>query len=176
MKKLLIDLEKCYKCQKCKAQCSYYYHPAYESPDMISDSTVDTSLSSGVPRLLALAAQEHVCRRCDNPPCVASCPWQALEQRKDTMLLDRYSMRCTSCKSCSVACPFGVIYPELVHYKTHQCDYCFDRSEDAPPLCVSTCEENALQWTEVTEDISKDIYAVRGGRYFVYTVKWKKEK
>ena len=160
MKKLFIDLEKCYKCGKCEAKCSYYYHPE----------------NDGYVRLLALAAQEHVCRRCDNAPCVTSCPWEALEKREDG-ILDRYSMRCTSCKSCSVACPFGVIYPELVGYKTSQCDYCFDRSdEDTPPLCVTTCDQKAIEWREVEEDASKEIYAVRGGKYFVHTVKWKKEK
>ena len=92
-------------------------------------------------------------------------------------MLDRYSMRCTSCKSCTVACPFGAIYPELVDYKTSQCDYCFDRSdENTPPLCATTCKQNAIQWVEVEEDASKEIYAVRGGKYFVHTVKWVKEK
>jgi Fe-S-cluster-containing dehydrogenase component len=158
MKKLFIDLEKCYKCKKCTAGCSYYYHPE----------------NKGYVRCLALAGQEHVCRRCDDPPCVKSCPQEALEKRPDTML-NRYSLLCTSCKTCTIACPFGVIYPEIVEYKTTMCDYCFDRADDStPPECVATCPEKALQWIEVAEDAAKEIYAVRNGQFFVHTIKWKK--
>lgn len=158
MKKLFIDLEKCYTCKECKAGCSYYYHPGNE----------------GYVRCLALAGQEHVCRRCDAPPCVKSCPQEALEKRADNML-NRYAFRCTSCKTCTVACPFGVIYPQIVEYKTTMCDYCMGRSDDhTPPECVATCPEKALDWIEVEENPEKDIYAVRGGQFFVHTVKWKR--
>jgi Fe-S-cluster-containing dehydrogenase component len=158
MKKLLIDLEKCYKCKKCSAECSYYYHPQNE----------------GYIRCIALAVQEHVCRRCDEPPCVNACPQEALEKKPDGMLT-RYAMRCTSCKTCTVACPFGVIAPEIVEYKNMMCDYCTVRSSDAiPPRCVTTCPEQALQWQEGEPDPAKEIYAVRNGQFLVRAVKWKK--
>jgi Fe-S-cluster-containing dehydrogenase component len=161
MKKLLIDLEICYKCPKCTAGCDYYYHPNDE----------------GYNRFLALAAQEHVCRRCDDPPCVKSCPQEALEQRPQDHRLERSSMRCTSCKTCTVACPFGVIYPQIVEYKTSMCDYCLDRAaEGSPPACASSCTRNAIQYVEVEEDPAKEIYAVRNGAFFVHTIKWQKEK
>lgn len=161
MKKLFIDLEICYKCAKCEAACDYYYHPD----------------DAGYNRFLALAAQEHVCRRCDDPPCVKGCPQDALEQRAVDRRLERSSMRCTSCKTCTVACPFGVIYPEIVEYKTSMCDYCLDRAaEGTPPVCTTACAKNAIQYIEVAEDPSKDIYAVRNGAFFVHTVKWQKEK
>lgn len=161
MKKMLIDLEKCYKCRKCEAACDYYYHPDDE----------------GYIRFFALAAQEHVCRRCDDPPCVKSCPQEALEQRPEDRRLERSSMRCTSCKTCTVACPFGVIYPQIVEYKTSMCDYCLDRATDEkPPVCTKGCPHGAIQYTEVAEDPANEIYAVRGGAFFVHTVKWQKDK
>ncbi len=90
-------------------------------------------------------------------------------------MLNRYAFRCTSCKTCTVACPFGVIYPQIVEYKTTMCDYCMGRSDDhTPPECVATCPEKALDWIEVEENPEKDIYAVRGGQFFVHTVKWKR--
>ncbi|MFH1368174.1 MAG: 4Fe-4S dicluster domain-containing protein [Elusimicrobiota bacterium] len=160
MKKILIDLEICYNCKECKAACDYYYHPKNE----------------GWVRLLALGAQELVCRRCDDPPCVKSCPQNALEF-KPGGFLNRYSMRCTSCKTCTAACPFGVIYPDIVEYKTTMCDHCLDRAaDDSPPVCTKTCPLNAIKWIEVEEDPLKDIYAVRNGLYYVHTIKWQKEK
>ncbi|HBU69363.1 MAG TPA: 4Fe-4S ferredoxin [Elusimicrobia bacterium] len=158
MKKLFIDLEICYKCRECTAKCSYYYHPD----------------NQGHVRCMALAAQEHVCRRCEEPPCVNACPQEALEKRADGML-DRHSMRCTSCKTCTMACPFGVIYPEIVEYKTTMCDYSKGRADSQDPVCVGSCPHNAIKFIEVEEDPKKDIYAVRNGQFFVHTVKWKKD-
>lgn len=158
MKKLLIDLEKCYKCKECKAKCSYFHHPE----------------NDGYVRPIALAIQEHVCRRCEEPPCVAACPQEALEKRESDGRLERYSMRCTSCKTCTIACPFGVIFPQIVEYKTFMCDLCLDRCDDkTPPVCTKTCPENAIQWVEVKEDPKNNIYAVRDGQFFVRTVRWR---
>jgi Fe-S-cluster-containing dehydrogenase component len=157
-KKLLIDLEKCYKCKRCEAKCSYYYHPG----------------NKGFVRCLALATQEHVCRQCEESPCVKACPQKALEKRADGML-NRYSLRCTSCKTCTVACPFGVITPEVVDYTTSSCDLCVGRCDDEhPPKCALTCPHGAVQWVDVQEDAAKDIHAIRKGKYFVRTTKWKK--
>jgi Fe-S-cluster-containing dehydrogenase component len=158
MKKILIDLEKCYNCDtKCTVKCSYH-----------------TNFGKDIfTRMVALGIQEHVCRRCDEPPCVNSCPQKALEKDAKGML-QRYSMRCTSCKTCTVACPFGVIIPEIVEYKTVGCDYCEGRCNDStPPLCVKECHNHAFQWVEVNEDSAKDIYAVRDGKFFVHTVRWR---
>lgn len=157
-KKLIVNIDTCYACGRCSATCDYYYHPRNE----------------GYVRCLALGVQEHVCRRCENPPCVAACPREALEKDAGGML-HRSSLRCTSCKSCTVACPFGVISPQIVEYATSMCDYCADRCDDAHvPVCVSTCPHGALSWQEAVEDPAADTYAVRGGVYYVRTVKWKK--
>jgi Fe-S-cluster-containing dehydrogenase component len=158
MKKLVIDIEKCYQCTDCVADCDYYYHPH----------------NKGYVRCMALSAQEHVCRRCENAPCISACPREALEKDINGRL-NRSSLRCTSCKSCTVACPFGVIYPQIVEYASTMCDYCADRCDDAhAPVCVKSCPHGALDWREVKEDPSTDIYAVRDGAFFVHTVKWKK--
>ncbi|MFA5858291.1 MAG: 4Fe-4S dicluster domain-containing protein [Elusimicrobiota bacterium] len=158
MKKILIDLEKCYTCKKCDAKCSYYYHDN----------------NTGVERLLALASQRLVCRRCKESFCVAACPNKALEKREDGMV-DRYSFRCTSCKTCSIACPFGTIYPEIVTHKTSGCDLCVNRSDDnTVPLCVQSCPNNALTWVEVEENAEQDVYLVKD-KVAVKTLRWEKE-
>ncbi|MDD5687770.1 MAG: 4Fe-4S binding protein [Elusimicrobia bacterium] len=162
-KKILIDLEKYYKMEDFSSECSYFYHQgtAYDAPK-----------NDGVEKLLAKAAQYVICRQCKRADCIISCPNEALEKNNEG-ILQRYSMRCTSCKTCSVACPFGTIYLDILPYKTSQCDYCIDRSNGKPPMCVSTCKDNILQWVDIEEDESKNIYKI-SDKLLVYSLKWKK--
>jgi Fe-S-cluster-containing dehydrogenase component len=89
-------------------------------------------------------------------------------------MLHRYSLRCTSCKTCTVACPFGVIYPDIVEYRTASCDRCLTQAPGSDASCFSSPPCPALSWGDFKEDPEQNIYAVRGGRFFVRTIKWKK--
>ncbi|MBA7554240.1 hypothetical protein ES705_46852 [subsurface metagenome] len=67
--RLFIDLDLCAsgQCTECEIQCSYFYHPH----------------NNGIVSVAELAAYALVCRRCEQPHCVAACPVEALEQLKD---------------------------------------------------------------------------------------------
>ena len=156
-KRLFVDLEICYRCKECTAKCSYFYHPE----------------NKGFLTLLERASQVLVCRNCEEAPCVKACPNEALEKQPDGNL-ERYSMRCTGCKTCTLACPFGTIYPEIVPYLTSQCDWCLGRLDEGPPECVITCPYNAIQFIEVEESKEKDIYLI-GDNLAVHSAPWKKD-
>ena len=157
MKRLFIDLEKCYKCKKCTAGCSYLYHPE----------------NKGIINILEVANRSLVCRKCEEAPCIKACPQDALEKGEDG-ILKRYIMRCTSCKTCTLACPFGAIYPEIVPYLLSQCDYCLDRLGNGEPECVKTCPEGAIQYKTVKELKEKNICFIRDN-LAVKHMTWKKE-
>jgi Fe-S-cluster-containing hydrogenase component 2 len=154
--KLFIDLDICESCKECTAKCSYYYHPQ----------------NDGVISLREIATFSLVCRHCDQGTCILACPKDALE-RLDTGIVKRYNMRCISCKSCSFACPFGTIYPEIVPYISSICDYCQDRLDEIP-LCVRTCnKEEAIKFIEdVEEDKEKGIYKINENLYVHSTRFW----
>jgi Fe-S-cluster-containing dehydrogenase component len=83
-------------------------------------------------------------------------------------------MRCISCKSCSLACPFGTIPLETVPYITEQCDICIDRSEKEEPLCVRTCSiEGVLKFIEIEQSEEDDIHLI-GDNIAVHAKEWKK--
>ena len=89
-------------------------------------------------------------------------------------ILKRYNMRCISCKSCAVACPFGTIYTEALPFFASSCDYCIDRlSPGEAPLCVRTSPDEAIQYTDVEADESKEMYKV-GDHLVVKCKAWKR--
>jgi len=158
MKKLLIDLDVIEKDKDAGMECDYFYHPD----------------NNGLLRIFEIANFAVVCRKCEDAPCVASCPKDALE-KDENKILKRYSMRCVACKTCSHACPFGTIYPETIPYVIPQCDYCLDRlGEGKAPACVKTSRSDALQYGNFKEDEAKGICAV-GDRVLVKVKKWERK-
>jgi Fe-S-cluster-containing dehydrogenase component len=82
-------------------------------------------------------------------------------------------MRCTSCKCCSIACPFGIIFQDFILYLDSKCDYCVSAGGKFPK-CITTCPLKAIEVKEVKEDLEKDIYFV-GEHLAVHTRKWSRE-
>jgi len=130
--RLTIDLDACRDCTECTASCSYPYHGP----------------NNGVARLRELAAFELLCRKCEVRSCVTACPNDALEEDAEGVI-HRYTMRCTGCLSCSVACPFGTIIPAALEFRTSMCDFCAGR-RDGEPECARTCPPGAIAFREVS--------------------------
>lgn len=158
MKRLLIDLEICEKCGECGMLCSYLMHPE----------------NNGIRSLVELAHFTVNCRRCDDEPCVSSCPWKALEKQEDRVL-KRYNMRCTSCKSCSMACPFGTIYPETIPFIVSRCDYCLNRLKpDASPICLESCPHGGIKYGDFEERKEEGYYRVSDNLVVRTNLKWER--
>jgi Fe-S-cluster-containing hydrogenase component 2 len=157
MKRIFIDLDICRECGECVAICDYFYHPG----------------NKGIVSLVEYAAFSLFCRHCEDAPCVKACYHDALERQPDGHL-KRYMMRCTSCKSCTVACPFGTILPGFIPYLDSKCDFCESKGVETP-LCVSSCPKNAVEYREVEEDPEQNIYLI-GEKLAVKTAKWNREE
>ena len=161
--RLFIDLDVCGSgaCGACSLKCSYFYHAG----------------NIGIVSVAELATYALVCRRCEDPHCVASCPAEALEQRKDRdRMLVRHPMRCVGCRSCSHACPYGTIYPENVPFLVHVCDYCLDRRGTAgEPACIASCPHGALRLERADAALSEHTFLV-GDHLIVHSTHWTREK
>jgi Fe-S-cluster-containing dehydrogenase component len=159
MKRLLIDLDICSKCGECDMLCSYIQHPG----------------NNGITSLREFGHFAIVCRRCDDAPCVGSCPWEAIELQKDTNMVKRYMMRCTSCKSCSRACPFGVIYPETIPFVIARCDFCLGRlKEGEHPICLESCSHGGIKYGEFEEKKEEGIF--KASEYLLIKTSYKWER
>jgi len=147
---ILIDLEKCYECGDCTVQCSYPLHHG------------KTSFIT----LIETAIRKITCRHCEDAPCVISCPTKALAKQDEG--LTRAGMLCTSCKTCLIACPFGVNTLETVNFEKAPCDLC----EGREITCVKTCSKKAITEGNFKEDAEKNIYKVADGIY-AKAIHWK---
>lgn len=181
MKKLFIDLDRLDEIESkggLKIECGYPYHDytpydrrwRYEGD---RDLPHDYPNNDGIARLREIAYFAIACRRCEYSNCVNACPKEALE-KDDSGILKKYNMRCISCRSCVIACPFGTIYPEIVPYLGSACDFCVDRLKPGEvPLCVKSSPDGIIEYKEIEPDEEKGIYAV-GDHLVVKCQAWKR--
>ena len=138
-KRLIIDLAACDRCDGCSI-----------GPAMLA--------------LRERATFELVCRRCEHASCVEACPFDALERSEDG-IIKRHNMRCVSCKSCSLACPFGTIYMELLPFYSMSYeaavgsvgaslarDPVSGNQESREQGSLLLCKQGALEYREVLPD------------------------
>jgi len=157
-RKLYIDLEKCRACDSCQAPCSYFYHP----------------FNDGIKYLREIAEFSTTCRQCEAAPCIHACPSEALERLDDGMII-RWNMRCVACNTCSFACPFGTILPELIRYEQSRCDYCIGRLDDGElPICVGGCGPGAIRFEDIDPDEKAHRYSI-GDHLVVHAIPWHRE-
>ncbi len=136
--KLIIDLAKSRLQEESSVRCSYKHHPE----------------NKGFDSLLEMIRFALICRRCEGAPCIKACPRKALEKvqikNNDAGILKRSKMLCTGCGTCSIACPFGTIYPQLVPFPGSVCDVCRGRlAGGEKPLCVRTCQDGSIDYGKV---------------------------
>lgn len=147
-KRVFLNLDLCCGCRSCAAACAYGHH-----------------LQSFLGHVKLNSAELPLhCLHCEQPACVAACPNEAMQKQAD-LTVQRSHFKCVGCKSCSIACPFGVIQPDLSKHLVPKCDLCLDRfTEGENPRCVNTCTSGALAFLEVDEvaaDAKKNLVSVR---------------
>ncbi|MBE0512873.1 4Fe-4S dicluster domain-containing protein [Candidatus Bathyarchaeota archaeon] len=130
------DPDKCVGCAVCEYICSLEKEKVFNP----------TKSRIRMVRLHPLINLSVTCRLCEDPPCVAACPRDALEQSKETGVIMIDEEKCNGCGWCIEACDYGAItlHPETRVVFT--CDLC-----DGEPKCVEWCPEEALDF--VTKDI-----------------------
>ncbi len=136
--RVVLNIDRCIGCRSCSAAC-YHGHrgrPGLEYGDM-PEGTLPI-----------------VCRQCEEPACVAACPVDAL-RRETGGIVKRSLTLCIGCRSCAIACPFGVIDEALQRRQVGKCDLCEDRVLDGRlPRCVSACPAAALVF-ETIDDLDR---------------------
>jgi carbon-monoxide dehydrogenase iron sulfur subunit len=131
---IVCDPGKCVGCGDCELACSMTYHQVF-----------DPSLSRvRVARIEPIVTLAVTCRNCSDPPCVLSCPRNALMQTPEKGIILVDEELCDGCGWCIEACEFGAILLNPATKKVEMCDLCADFDE---PQCVKYCQKDALSLT-----------------------------
>ncbi len=95
---------------------------------------------------------QDACRQCAHPvPCQLVCPNGAIEVVPPTNARVVNVDKCTGCRMCQAACPWGMTSFDEALKKATKCTLC-----NGSPECVKACPTGALQYVP-WQDKSKDV-------------------
>ncbi|MCF6246083.1 MAG: 4Fe-4S dicluster domain-containing protein [Desulfobacula sp.] len=136
VKILIIHPEKCNNCGDCETAC-INTKASLTSPGL---SCIRILKDTDDPNFFLPIA----CKQCENAPCLATCPKEAIHRDNDLdlVLIDR--SKCVGCGMCVSACPFGAMKLDKQKAKSYKCDLC-----GGDPECVKACEPQALEYKDV---------------------------
>ena len=125
--------DKCTGCRLCELACSLRnageFNPARARIQAI-----------GFEELFVLPV---TCFQCEKPYCADVCPTGAIGKDETTGIVRVSTDKCTGCKMCLLACPFGNIVFSHEEGVAVKCELC-----DGIPECVSICPTKALEFKE----------------------------
>lgn len=157
------DPNKCIGCRTCEIACAV----AHSEQDIFTAKTEDIQFQ---PRLTVIKTAKVSapvqCRQCKDAPCASVCPVNCISNKDGYMHVDEAV--CIGCKTCMVACPYGVIdlvsqyrdgekilqerfrYSDAGEVHTGKekiiaikCDLCSNREKG--PACIDVCPTSALR-------------------------------
>jgi Fe-S-cluster-containing dehydrogenase component len=147
---ILVDVERCLGCGVCVVAC--------KQENGLPPHTDDIPGTTGISWNQVLAISEgrypdmweyHIpvhCMHCDNPPCVPSCPKEAITKSSEGIVVIHES-KCNACTDvpdglmkCRTACPYGAIQFNAEKGVAQICTMCIQRlSVGVEPACVRAC-------------------------------------
>jgi len=145
MKVIGVHLDRCTGCKTCELFCAVdrgsngktLLTAVQESPLPLARVRVEGS--NQVP----IALQ---CRHCLQAPCLDACLTGALTRDPKSNMVIVQEDRCIACWTCTMFCPYGVIYPWLERKIALKCDRCAFMEN---PVCVEVCPCKALELMEI---------------------------
>lgn len=147
MKVIGVHLDRCTGCKTCELYCAVergsngktLFKAVQESP-------------APQPRVWVAGSNETPlplqCRHCLQAPCLDACLTGALVRDPETNLVVIREDRCIACWTCTMYCPYGVIFPWPQMKIALKCDRCAYMEN---PVCLEVCPAQALELVELDE-------------------------
>ena len=159
MKVFIHDTSLCNGCHNCQIACkdehvSNDWTPYAKPQPEVGHFwlKVIENVRGQVPRV-KIAYHPVLCQHCDNAPCAAACDVKGAIFKREDGLVIIDAVKCTGCRHCIDACPYGAIYynaDQKLAQKCTGCAHLLDRGWKEP-RCVDACPTSALKYIEESE-------------------------
>lgn len=147
MKVIAVHLDRCTGCKTCELYCATergsngktLLQAVQEKP--LPQARIRVEGSNALPVALQ-------CRQCQQAPCLDSCLTGALRRDAESGVVVIRENDCIGCWTCTLFCPYGVIYPWPERKIALKCDRCLYMEA---PVCVDVCPTKALALIDVDQ-------------------------
>ncbi len=170
---MVVDLDACVRCYSCEIACRQENAHSFETKSRwCRVQTIPPREAGGE---LHLDFVPVMCLQCEAPMCADFCPVGAIAKCEDgRVLVDEE--KCTGCRQCIAACPYGAMYMNELTRKAGKCNLCASRVQSGiEPNCVQHCIGGALRFVTAAEaqELAQGRHFVQVGRTAYVSSKWK---
>jgi len=159
MKAFVIDVSLCNGCYCCQIACkdehvgndwSPYARPQPDTGQFWIK--LNEYIQGTVPKV-KMHYIPVICMHCEDAPCISSCPVTGAIYRRDDGLVIIDPEKCTGCRNCVDACPYGTIFMNEGLNIAQKCTGCAHLLDDdwKEPRCVDVCPTQAIRFGEETD-------------------------
>jgi tetrathionate reductase subunit B len=159
MKSFVIDLSICNGCYCCQIACKDEHvgndWTPYAKPQPDTGQFwigIEERVRGTVPKVM-VSYLPKMCMHCENAPCMNECKVEGAIYRRDDGLVIIDPEKCTGCRLCVDACPYGAIYFNETLNLAQKCTGCAHLLDDgwSEPRCVDACPTGALKFGEASD-------------------------
>ena len=152
---MVIDQERCIGCEACSIACRIENNTINFWIKVETRGGTQKDTPKGKFPNLEMDFLPKLCNHCNNPPCVESCPTEALIKREDGLVILEKDL-CTGCKACIDTCPYNIIILDEGNNIIEKCNLCAHRIDlELEPFCVICCEGQALYFGDLNDPNDK---------------------